>query len=121
MKKTRKKTAAVLLLVAFLTGMAGTGLTAAAVSEIGDTLVGPGKTAPRDVQAETGAQDEMENGQTDEQNQETESSFPVNDNFQEMVGTADLGALWGFFQNRETAFWEKQSQKKAGGRDFGGE
>ena len=102
-----------LLLVAFLTGMAGTGLTAAAVSEIGDTLVGPGKTAPRDVQAETGAQDEMENGQTDEQNQETESSFPVNDNFQEMVGTADLGALWDFIQNREAAFREKQSQKMA--------
>ncbi|MCI8504702.1 MAG: hypothetical protein HFI67_00745 [Lachnospiraceae bacterium] len=113
MKKKRKKTVAAFLLAAFLTGVAGAGFPALAVSEIGDTLVGPGKTVPENGQAETGGQKEMENGQTEEQHKESESPFPVNDNFQEMVGTADLIALWDFIQNRETVFWEKQSQKMA--------
>ncbi len=114
MKRIRKKTAALLLLAAFLTGTAGTGVLAAAASGAGDLLVGPGKKAGEERQEESrtadGGQEIPDGGGS---SGEPEKGRPVNENFREMVGTGDLEALWSFIRNREASFREEQSRKMA--------
>lgn len=92
----KKNLVAVFVLLVFLAGIMGTGFSSRAASGIGDMLVGPGKTEPG-----TGQIKETKNGKQ------------VNEDFQEMIGTADLEALWSFIQNREASFRERQSEKMA--------
>lgn len=121
-KRKRKKAAMLLLLSVFLAAQFGRGLTAAAAG-VGDVLVGPEKKAGEEGRMENGSaeEDRRESEPTDGSGQEedraegesaVDGDAPASD-FEKMVGTADLDALWDFIRNRETAFREKQSQKMA--------
>ena len=121
-KRKRKKAAMLLLLSVFLAAQFGRGLTAAAAG-VGDVLVGPEKKAGEEGRMENGSAEEdrtesepTDDGGREEDRTEGESAVdggaPASD-FEKMVGTADLDALWDFIRNRETAFREKQSQKMA--------